>query len=133
METPFKEEIGLFDHGENRNRDNAVDSDPLNEINFHEDDSGLSQDSSSLVPTETTHKNQKEYPQKHEDEKKILEYFGLDCKDCSYSSKTYLNFLQHSRLVHNKRAYIYCCDRKFVRRCRVLEHITWHTNPESFK
>lgn len=74
-----------------------------------------------------------EFNQKSGHDKTILDHFGLDCKDCSYSSKTYLNFLQHSRLVHKKRAYIYCCNRKFIKRCKVLEHIKWHTDPDSFK
>lgn len=63
----------------------------------------------------------------------ILEHFCLDCKECSHSSKTFMNFMTHSMQVHKKRGFVYCCDRKFSKRCKVLEHISLHTDPESFK
>lgn len=64
---------------------------------------------------------------------KILQHFSLDCKDCSHSSTTFMNFMTHSMQVHRKRGFVYCCDRKLSKRCKVLEHISLHTDPESFK
>lgn len=155
FELPNNVETSLFDGGQGNEPvigPIEVDWDPLNEINLYAYNSGTNENSPTSTESDdsnpnsnknvkskikkkiTTIKNETDlFKFDEKDDSKILEHFGLDCEDCSHSSKTYLNFLHHSRIVHKKRAYVYCCNRQFYKRCRLLEHISWHTDPESFK
>lgn len=87
------------------------------------------------VNNKKTDLTEKELRQQHHDamDKKILEHFTLDCSDCSYSSTTFLNFATHCQQIHNKRGFVYCCNKKFSIRSKMLDHISLHSNPESFK
>lgn len=65
--------------------------------------------------------------------RQIMEYFSLACKKCDYESVTLPQLLAHTKRAHGEEGFVECCDRKFSRRFKVLEHIEWHTNPDDFK
>ena len=68
------------------------------------------------------------------EDRQILEYFKMECGQCLQTFENYLQVKLHFRKAHNNiHAYISCCGKKFNRRGSVLEHIKWHTNPDSFK
>lgn len=69
-----------------------------------------------------------------EEDKKIRDFFDLTCKMCEFRSITFVAVKLHYRQVHLiKRGFVSCCDKKFFRRGRILEHIAWHGNPNSFR
>lgn len=70
-----------------------------------------------------------------EDTQKLLRYVQLKCDICS-DNRTFESFsdvLVHFSDAHNRTGYVICCNRKFRRMARVLQHCTWHDNPEAFK
>lgn len=65
---------------------------------------------------------------------KIHEYFNMKCEFCSdVEFKSWLIARQHYAKVHNTDGYLVCCGRKFHKRCRILEHIDYHLNPEAMR
>ena len=72
--------------------------------------------------------------QHEEEDRKISEFFKIECDDCHTKCSTFLEVKSHYRKIHGKsRAYLSCCNKKFFRRGGLLEHITLHINPEVFK
>lgn len=70
-----------------------------------------------------------------EDNKRLLSYVQMKCDVCS-DDRVFDSFSEiqnHFLDIHNQNGYIMCCNRKFRRIGRVLQHCTWHENPESFK
>ncbi|XP_055603899.1 transcription factor grauzone-like [Uranotaenia lowii] len=67
-----------------------------------------------------------------EEDRKISEYFKFVCELCQQQSGTFRDLKQHYRDVHDQRGYQRCCNRKLFRRCRLLEHIEVHLNPNHF-
>ncbi|XP_031638313.1 transcription factor grauzone-like [Contarinia nasturtii] len=70
-----------------------------------------------------------------EDNKRLLSYVQMKCDVCS-DDRVYDSFADiqtHFLDIHNQNGYIICCNRKFRRIGRVLQHCTWHDNPEAFK
>ncbi|XP_050074418.1 transcription factor grauzone-like [Anopheles maculipalpis] len=61
-----------------------------------------------------------------EDEKLLREHFHLGCEMCSYMSETVPDLFQHYRQAHKTAGYVQCCNRKFIRRARLLEHLGAH-------
>uniref|UniRef100_A0A4Y0BR94 Transcription factor grauzone n=1 Tax=Anopheles funestus TaxID=62324 RepID=A0A4Y0BR94_ANOFN len=61
-----------------------------------------------------------------EDEKLLREHFHLGCEMCSYMSETVPDLFQHYRQEHKTAGYVQCCNRKFFRRARLLEHLGAH-------
>ncbi|XP_073828340.1 uncharacterized protein isoform X2 [Musca autumnalis] len=58
---------------------------------------------------------------------------NLDCDLCPVTATNFNNLREHFREVHKTRCYIKCCDRKFYRRCVLMDHIRLHINPETHK
>ncbi|XP_055535177.1 transcription factor grauzone-like [Wyeomyia smithii] len=69
---------------------------------------------------------------KNEDAK-IAEHCNLQCEECALCFVNFLEFKRHFREVHQTRAFITCCNRKFSKRFRLVEHVTRHINPNAFK
>lgn len=71
-----------------------------------------------------------------EDNKRLLSYVQMKCDVCS-DDRVFDSFSEiqtHFMNAHNQsNGYIICCNRKFRRIGRVLQHCTWHDNPEAFK
>lgn len=70
-----------------------------------------------------------------ENNKRLLSYVQMKCDKCS-DDRVYETFAEvqtHFLDTHQQKGYIMCCNRKFRRIGRVLQHCTWHDNPEAFK
>lgn len=70
-----------------------------------------------------------------EDNRRLLSYVQMKCDVCS-DDRVFDSFSEiqtHFLDIHNQTGYIMCCNRKFRRIGRVLQHCTWHDNPEAFK
>ncbi|XP_055634009.1 transcription factor grauzone-like [Toxorhynchites rutilus septentrionalis] len=63
----------------------------------------------------------------------IAKYCNMHCDQCSLEYTNFRELQKHSALVHQTRAYVFCCDRKFNNRTRLFEHIQRHLNPERFQ
>ncbi|XP_073812553.1 uncharacterized protein isoform X2 [Musca autumnalis] len=59
--------------------------------------------------------------------------FRIHCDICKEESKTFLELRRHFKTVHNEQAYVLCCDRKFLRRFHLVEHIRSHSDTYSYK
>lgn len=80
-------------------------------------------------PTEKASKSQKI----NEENELIREYFDMHCELCSHMFQTFLDARAHYRKLHNITGYLKCCSIKAYRRCKILEHINYHMNPNIFK
>ncbi|GAB0094664.1 transcription factor grauzone [Sergentomyia squamirostris] len=65
--------------------------------------------------------------------KKIEEYFKMDCNICPQSYRKLKDLQSHYREVHNREGYVVCCNTKFKRPSKILEHFDHHMNPNAFK
>lgn len=64
----------------------------------------------------------------------LLKYVQLKCDLCS--DRTFRSFSdvhRHYWDEHEQNGYVMCCNRKFRRLARILQHCRWHENPEAFK
>jgi hypothetical protein len=67
-------------------------------------------------------------------ESSIKEYCKMECFKCTNVSFTkWLEMKKHYRDEHQMAGYIVCCNKKFSKRVRILEHIARHLNPEAFR
>ena len=57
----------------------------------------------------------------------------LICDICSESTTNFDKLRKHFKEKHTTRFYIKCCERKFFRRCVLVNHIQLHLNPETHK
>lgn len=67
-----------------------------------------------------------------EENKKIQEFFKITCEFCSESFDAFYRLQLHTRRVHNARASIKCCNRVMYKKCKIIEHIDSHLNPDRF-
>ncbi|XP_065086700.1 zinc finger protein 658B-like [Ochlerotatus camptorhynchus] len=64
---------------------------------------------------------------------KIKQFFdGITCGICSGNFGTFNKLQIHSRKMHDQKASITCCDRKFFRKSFLIEHIDAHLDPTQF-
>lgn len=72
--------------------------------------------------------------EKEKEDAQIREFFTMKCELCSdVEFETLLRATQHYRKVHKVRGYLKCCGSKCFRRCQILEHIRYHTDPDGFR
>ncbi|KAM7348117.1 uncharacterized protein ACRADG_007535 [Cochliomyia hominivorax] len=57
----------------------------------------------------------------------------LECDICNETFPVFELLKGHFKTTHNTRCYIKCCERKFFRRCVLVDHIRLHINPETHK
>ncbi|GAB0099161.1 hypothetical protein DMENIID0001_150070 [Sergentomyia squamirostris] len=65
--------------------------------------------------------------------RKIEEFFKMDCNLCQQSYNKLKDLQAHYREVHNRKGYVVCCNVKFNRPSKILQHFDHHMNPEAFK
>jgi hypothetical protein len=67
-------------------------------------------------------------------ESSIKEYCKMECVQCAnVSFSKWLELKKHYRDEHQIPGYVFCCNKKFERQVKLLEHIAWHMNPEVFR
>ncbi|XP_055625545.1 transcription factor grauzone-like [Toxorhynchites rutilus septentrionalis] len=67
-----------------------------------------------------------------EDNKKIQEFFTISCEFCSEEFDSFDRLQKHTRKSHNSRGSLTCCNRVFYKKCKIIEHIDSHLNPNQF-
>ncbi|XP_065085391.1 transcription factor grauzone-like [Ochlerotatus camptorhynchus] len=67
------------------------------------------------------------------DEEFIAQNINLECDTCLQKHDTFQELQKHSMDEHEKRAFVRCCDRKFTRKPRLIDHIQFHLNPMQFR
>ncbi|XP_055630150.1 transcription factor grauzone-like [Toxorhynchites rutilus septentrionalis] len=67
-----------------------------------------------------------------EENKKIQEFLNISCKFCSEKFDSFDRLQKHTRKSHNSRGSLTCCNRVFYKKCRIIEHIDSHLNPNQF-
>lgn len=65
----------------------------------------------------------------------IKEFVKLTCDLCANNQahRSFKDLLDHFQSKHGQRGYALCCEKKFYRKDRLMNHITNHINPEAFK
>lgn len=64
---------------------------------------------------------------------KIAQLFKMHCDLCDQKFGNFSEARQHYRLEHKINGYLKCCNKKFIRRQHVVDHIDWHWNPNLFE
>lgn len=72
---------------------------------------------------------------KEKSDAQIKEFVNLVCDICKTSAQfnSFKELQEHFNLEHNQRGYVECCDKKFYRKDRLMNHITNHIYPDAFK
>ncbi|TDG47028.1 hypothetical protein AWZ03_006465 [Drosophila navojoa] len=63
----------------------------------------------------------------------IRDHFKLFCPFCNMAMEDFSQMLTHSRKEHNQRGFAMCCNRKFLKRGVLVDHLRRHQDPELFK
>ncbi|XP_058464836.1 zinc finger protein 62 homolog [Malaya genurostris] len=67
-----------------------------------------------------------------EENRKIKEFFTLNCEICTESFDSFDKLQRHTRKIHKTQGTIKCCNRIFYKKCRILDHINSHVNPNQY-
>lgn len=72
---------------------------------------------------------------KEKSDAQIKEFVNLNCNICKSSPQfnSFKELQDHFSGEHNQRGYVECCDKKFYRKDRLMNHITNHIYPDAFK
>ncbi|XP_073845574.1 uncharacterized protein isoform X2 [Musca autumnalis] len=100
-----------------------------NPLNYSDTESKESQSNSDKQP-------QFIYPPKvktSEADEFLTKNFKLNCVICQSPLKTFTDLLKHFTRVHNQDGYVICCNKKFIKRSMLVDHVHCHLNPEYFK
>lgn len=66
---------------------------------------------------------------------KLSQFFTFFCKDCpSITFRNFATYIRHMKKFHKiPRPFITCCKQRYAKRWRLLEHMSYHLNPDDFK
>ncbi|EAT34182.1 AAEL013547-PA [Aedes aegypti] len=67
------------------------------------------------------------------DEKLISEFYRMACDLCGNVLDNIKSLNSHFRKEHQQRGYVVCCNKKLYKKCIMLEHIKFHTNPSAYR
>lgn len=65
-------------------------------------------------------------------EEAIASYMSADCDLCDFSTKYLSDLKVHFLEVHQRDAYLKCCNKVFNRASKLMDHIRKHINPKLF-
>lgn len=117
---------------ENDHQENVENIDTVNEKSIVNDDTKTIKKvskKSEPVANEQKLANRKKI---QDENNKIREFFNLKCEICLRMFDSFAKLRAHYRIEHDVYGYVICCKKKIYRRCFLLEHIDWHTNPAAF-
>ena len=60
----------------------------------------------------------------------IKEYIHLECHVCNEKLDSFTKLRMHVTSTHREKGFVLCCNRKFFKRCHLLQHIDWHKQPQ---
>lgn len=64
----------------------------------------------------------------------ISRYMSLHCEVCNLESENFAGLRAHMREAHNiKKGYAKCCNKKFLKRALLLDHIRQHLDPDCYR
>lgn len=63
----------------------------------------------------------------------IAKYINAICDHCSAHFPTFTELQTHSLALHQRRSYVFCCDKRYNQRTRLYEHVLLHVNPEYYQ
>lgn len=63
----------------------------------------------------------------------IQNRFLMQCDLCEEPYTCFRDAQLHHLKAHDQAGYLYCCDRKFFKMYKAVQHCVWHDDPESFK
>uniref|UniRef100_A0A1A9ZVK5 LNR domain-containing protein n=1 Tax=Glossina pallidipes TaxID=7398 RepID=A0A1A9ZVK5_GLOPL len=66
-------------------------------------------------------------------DREISKYMSLHCEICNGEVTNFAALKGHMRVEHNVKGYARCCNKKFLKRVLLLEHIRKHLNPDCYK
>ncbi|XP_021698913.1 transcription factor grauzone isoform X2 [Aedes aegypti] len=76
----------------------------------------------------------KSIEQIEEEDKKISDHCKLQCAECETTFPRFSDYKQHARKAHQiAHPVVICCDRRFNKRIKLLEHATKRMNPDAFR
>lgn len=66
---------------------------------------------------------------------KLAQFFSFSCQDCpALTFAKFASYKRHMRQTHKiARPVIICCKQRYGKRCRLVEHMSYHLNPNKFK
>lgn len=68
-----------------------------------------------------------------EQNQKIKDFYKMECDLCNTKLETFNDVNKHFLETHNQKGYIKCCNKKLLRRNKLLNHMERHINPDNFK
>lgn len=74
-------------------------------------------------------KAKKRYP--YDDDivdEQIRTFFDMNCDVCDCNFKTFMEAKLHYRKKHKQIGYLICCEEKFIKRFKILDHVALHLN-----
>ena len=118
---------------EKRSKDIAVESTSNGEYVEHLDKSN-SEDATEKQEYKKLKKIPSEkYIMSKERDEYIAKNFKLCCSLCSATLSNFAQLKKHFRKIHKMRGYAICCNKKFLQRSILVDHIEWHKNPNLFR
>lgn len=118
--------------GDNDKQASVESSDSDSESSAVKDDSKVNR-KANKKPEPVVNDQKMANKKKVQDENnKIREFFNLKCEICMEIFDSFAKLRAHYRIDHDVYGYVICCKKKIYRRCFLLEHIDWHTNPAAF-
>ncbi|XP_062553331.1 zinc finger protein 429-like isoform X1 [Armigeres subalbatus] len=107
----------------------------LEHIRLHLD-SSASLKTSEVSVAEILPKDDKMIRRRREDSDDhfLSEHFKLTCDLCGDVAPTFAHLRNHFLIAHQRQdVYALCCGKKWIRRNRILEHVRYHLNSNTFR
>lgn len=86
----------------------------------------------SLKTTPIRTSKKRDEPEMREQDELIRSWCNMQCTQCTKTFYVFPEVKVHYRNEHQSNGFVVCCNRKFFRRVRILEHISRHINPSVF-
>lgn len=68
-----------------------------------------------------------------EEDDQISDFYKLDCDLCGQKFQKFLSLNRHYKIKHKVRGYVTCCEKKFNRRFKIIQHLQYHRDPKTFR